>query len=67
MAWSTADIDIIDEAIKESSLEVTFSDGRKVKYRNMDELLRARSLGNQIINNGRSVAYASFPYTGGLF
>lgn len=44
MAFSTADIDALDRAIASGVLEVRFADGRTVKYRTMEELMRARGL-----------------------
>lgn len=42
MPFTSADLATIDAAIASGTLEVRFSDGRTVKYRGMDELLRAR-------------------------
>lgn len=42
MALTQADLDALDRAIASSTLEVQL-DGRRVKYRSMDELLQARS------------------------
>ena len=41
MAYVQADLDALDRAITGTQLEVQLSD-RRVKYRNMDELLQAR-------------------------
>lgn len=41
MALTQADLDALDRAIASSTLEVQL-DGRRVKYRSMDELLLAR-------------------------
>jgi len=43
MAWTQADIDALDEAIKNGVTLVSFQD-RQVRYRSMDELLKARAL-----------------------
>lgn len=44
MAFTASDIDALDRAIASGVLEVRMADGRTVKYRAMDELLRARAL-----------------------
>lgn len=44
MALTAADIDVLDRAIASGVLEVRFADGRTVKYRSLDDLLRAKSL-----------------------
>lgn len=41
MALTQADLDALDRAIASSTLEVQFAD-RRVKYRSMDELIKAR-------------------------
>lgn len=41
MALTQADLDALDRAIASSTLEVQL-DGRRVKYRSMDELIKAR-------------------------
>ena len=42
MAYSTADLQALDAAIASGELSVQV-DGRRVQYRSIDELLRARS------------------------
>lgn len=42
MALTQADLDALDLAIASSTLEVQL-DGRRVKYRSMDELIKARA------------------------
>lgn len=42
MAITQADLDALDRAIASSTLEVQL-DGRRVKYRSMDELIKARA------------------------
>ena len=41
MAWTQADLDVLDAAIASGESEVAFSD-RRVKYRSVTEQLRAR-------------------------
>jgi hypothetical protein len=43
MAWSQADIDALDTAIKSGVTRVRFQN-RDVTYRSMDDLLKARAL-----------------------
>lgn len=43
MALTSADLDALDAAIASATLEVRFADGRTVKYRSTDDLLRARA------------------------
>lgn len=42
MAFTTADLTPIEEAIKKGYLSVRDRDGRMVTYRSMDDLIRAR-------------------------
>ena len=42
--WTTADLTNIDAALKSGTAEVATADGKKVKFRSMDELLRLRAL-----------------------
>ena len=42
MALTQYDIDRLDTAIATAELEVQFSDGRRVRYRSIDELVTAR-------------------------
>lgn len=42
MALTQADLDALDRAIASSQLEVQYAD-RRVKFRSMDELLKARA------------------------
>ena len=44
MAFTQADIDTLDMAIKSGELRVHFADGREILYRSVDELMRARAL-----------------------
>ena len=65
MAWTQADIDALDDALKDPSLEVTFSDGRKHKYRSVEEISMARSIGLRTLNAGASrYSLADFRETG---
>lgn len=59
MAWTQADIDAIDEAIKSGALRVQFAD-RLMIYRSIDELIKARSQGLQQLDS----ASAGGPGTG---
>jgi hypothetical protein len=42
MAYTQTDLDTLDRAIAQSEFEVEL-DGRRVRYRTMDELLKARA------------------------
>lgn len=44
MAWTQTDLDRLERAIAAGVLEVTTSDGKKVRYQSMDDLVRARDL-----------------------
>jgi hypothetical protein len=44
MAWTQADVDALDAAIKNGAVHVRFSDGKEVTYRSMSDLLKARAL-----------------------
>ena len=46
MAWTQADIDALDMAIKSGTRRVRFSD-REVEYQSMSDLLTARNLASQ--------------------
>lgn len=50
MAWTQADIDAIDLALKSNTLTVRDSDGKQVTYRSVDELLRVRALAIAAVN-----------------
>lgn len=43
MAWTTSDLTTIETAIASGTLSVQFAD-RRVQYRTMDELLKARDI-----------------------
>lgn len=43
MAWTQADLDALDNAIKGGAVHVRFSDGKEVTYRSMNDLLKARA------------------------
>jgi len=43
LAFTQTDLDAIDSAIKSGHLEVQYSD-KKVKYRDLDEMLRIREM-----------------------
>lgn len=51
MALSQTDLDALDAAIATSELEVEL-DGRKVRYRSIDELIRARNHVASVLANG---------------
>jgi hypothetical protein len=42
MAWSQADLDAIDTALKSNLRKVTFADGRSTEYQNADQMLAVR-------------------------
>lgn len=44
MAWTQTDLDRLETAIASGVLEVTTSDGKKVKYQSLADLLRARDI-----------------------
>jgi hypothetical protein len=44
MAWSASDLSALDAAIASGVQEVTFADGRRVRYASVADLMRARSL-----------------------
>jgi hypothetical protein len=50
MAWTQADLDALDAAIKSGTRQVRFAD-REVTYMSMDDLLKARSLAAAIISS----------------
>ena len=50
MAWSQADLDALDDAIKSGTRQVRFAD-REVTYMSMDDLLKARNLAAAIISS----------------
>jgi hypothetical protein len=60
MAYSQTDLDTIDAAIATGELEVVI-DGKKVHYRTIDELMKARAfIAGQLASSGgnrRSVFY----------
>lgn len=65
MAFTTADLTVIETAIASGTLSVQFSD-RRVQYRSLDELIKARDMIKEGIANpsGSSASvrstYASF-------
>lgn len=42
MAFTLSDLDAIERAMASGELAVWFADGRRVEYRSMDDLLKAR-------------------------
>jgi hypothetical protein len=50
MAWTQADLDALDAAIKSGTRQVRFAD-REVTYMSMDDLLKARNLAAAIISS----------------
>ncbi|HEV7658823.1 MAG TPA: hypothetical protein VGO55_03155 [Allosphingosinicella sp.] len=42
MAWVQADLDRIEAAIASNVRSVTYADGRKVEYHNLDQMLAVR-------------------------
>lgn len=68
MALSKIDLDRLDAAIATSELEITGSDGRKVRYRTIQEMIAARAhiasvisaattTGGSSMGSGRSTYY----------
>lgn len=55
MAYTSADLDALDNAIKGGELEVEM-DGRRIKYQSVSQLIRLR---NQIIQNMSSTTTSS--------
>lgn len=43
MAWTEADIAVLDAAIKQGTVKVKFAD-REITYRSLDEMLKLRDL-----------------------
>lgn len=41
MAWTQADLDNVRKAIASGKRSVTFADGRKIEYQNLDQLIAA--------------------------
>lgn len=50
MAWTQSDLDSIDQAIAQGVAEVRFAD-RTVRYRSIDDLLKARDAISQTLAN----------------
>lgn len=50
MAWSASDLTALDAAIASGVAEVTFSDGRRVRYASVADLLRARGVVSAEVN-----------------
>lgn len=42
MAWTRADLDAIDAALKSNVRKVTFADGRSTEYQDADQMLQVR-------------------------
>lgn len=66
MSFVVSDLDALDDAIKKGELEVAY-DGKQVKYRSIDELIKARTfVYGQLVASGlvttarKRVSYASF-------
>lgn len=64
MALSQTDLDALDTAIASAELEVEI-EGRRVKYRSTNELLRAREHVRQVVagSTGSATQRASYSYT----
>ncbi len=52
MAYTQADLEKLDRAIAGSQLEVQY-DGKRVRFRSIDELMRARAHVSAEINKGK--------------
>lgn len=61
MALTQTDLDALDVAIASAELEVRL-EGRTVKYRSTDELLKARQHVAEIVNGATRQQRASFRY-----
>lgn len=65
MSFSSADLNAIERAIAAGELDVTAASGERVRYRSIDELIRARDLiRGQLAQSGTipartTVSYAS--------
>ena len=44
MAWTSADLDAVEKALASGELVVQHSDGRRITYRSIAELTKARSI-----------------------
>lgn len=44
MAFTQADIDALDAAMKLGTLRVRYQDGREVTYRSLDDMMRIRTM-----------------------
>jgi len=54
MAWTQTDLDRVETAIASGVLEVTTSDGKKVRYQSLADLIRVRDLiASSISESGR--------------
>lgn len=64
MAWTATDVAKLREAIGLGALEVEYSDGRRVKYRSLSEMMRLLSMMEAEANGTTSanprVTYAEF-------
>ncbi len=43
MAWQQSDLDALDAALAQNITEVTYADGRKVRYQDADRMLQVRT------------------------
>ena len=59
MAFSQSDLDAIDNAIKGAELTVQFAD-RRVTYRSMDELMKARQLIGGEVSSSNNLLYPRY-------
>lgn len=50
MAWAATDLTTIDQAIASGVSEVQFSDGRRVRYASVSDLMKARGLISAEVN-----------------
>lgn len=62
MALTQTDLDALDAAISTSELEVEMSDGRRVRYRSISELLAARAHVASVVATGTTGTRRSFTY-----
>ena len=57
MAWTTEDLDSINSAIASGELEIEYTD-KKVRYRSMEDLFKAKQVIEEELNAGTSTSSA---------
>lgn len=61
MALTQTDLDALDAAIVSSELEVQI-EGRRVKYRSTDELIKARNHAATVVGNGTRTQRSAYRF-----